>query len=143
MYPKLAAKWGTLIYFGSSFADFTIQKPAVSELDKILMSLLFPTLATARASRNLCIYEYTPGGPGLSWDNIWVKYHNYRIGTYFLIMIYALILHFIIGLLFEKYGSVPEIIKNIGKLFFKNEKTNFRSKGKSQNDLNFFENEDE
>lgn len=24
MYPKLAAKWGTLIYFGSAFADFTI-----------------------------------------------------------------------------------------------------------------------
>ena len=30
MYPKLAAKWGTLIYFGSAFADFTIQKPAGS-----------------------------------------------------------------------------------------------------------------
>ena len=24
MYPKLAAKWGTIIYFGSSFADFTV-----------------------------------------------------------------------------------------------------------------------
>jgi len=24
MYPKLAAQWGTLIYFGSTFADFTI-----------------------------------------------------------------------------------------------------------------------
>ena len=113
MYPKLAAKWGTLIYFGSSFADFTIQKPAVAEFDKIMMSLLFPTLATARASRNLCIYEYVPGGPGLSWDNIWVSYHNYRIGTYFSVMIYALIFHFSIGMLFEKYGSVPEIVRNI------------------------------
>jgi hypothetical protein len=24
MYPKMAAKWGSLIYFSSTFADFTI-----------------------------------------------------------------------------------------------------------------------
>jgi hypothetical protein len=107
MYPKLAAKWGTLIYFGSAFADFTIQKPAVKEDDKILMSLLFPTLSTARASRNLCIYEYTPGGDGLNWDTLWWTYHNYRIITYFAIMVYAFVLHFTIGMLFERYGSVP------------------------------------
>ena len=121
MYPKLAAKWGTLIYFGSAFADFTIQKPAVSEFDKTKMSLLFPTLATARASRNLCIYEYTPGGPGLAWDNLWVKYHNYRIGTYFVVMVYALVLHFLIGMLFEKYGSAPEIFRSAVKYLFLDE----------------------
>jgi len=31
MYPKLAAKWGSLIYFASSFFDFTIQKIGISE----------------------------------------------------------------------------------------------------------------
>ena len=118
MYPKLAAKWGTLIYFGSAFADFTIQKPAVKEFDKIIMSLLFPTLSTARASRNLCIYEYTPGGSGLNHETLWWRYHNYRIITYFFIMIYAFVLHFSIGMLFEKYGSVPQIIMQIKHHFF-------------------------
>lgn len=85
------------------------------------MSLIFPTLATARASRNLCIYEYTPGGPGLAWDNLWVKYHNYRIGTYYVVMIYALILHSLIGMLFEKYGSAPEMFRSLLKFFFKDQ----------------------
>ena len=50
MYPKLAAKWGSLIYFSSSFFDFTIQRIGISEQTKVLMSLLFPTLSLARAS---------------------------------------------------------------------------------------------
>lgn len=82
----------------------------MSEEDKIFMSLIFPTLSTARASRNLCIYEYTPGGDGLTWDTLWWEYHNYRIITYFWIMLYAFVLHFSIGMLFEKYGSVPQIL---------------------------------
>jgi hypothetical protein len=104
----------------------------VAEFDKLMMSLLFPTLATARASRNLCYYEYTPGGPGLAWDNIWVSYHNYRIGTYFVVMIYALVLHFSIGMLFEKYGSVPEIARIVIKYFSKN-KGNYSRSHESSN----------
>jgi len=119
MYPKLAAKWGSLLYFGSTFADFTIQQQGVTEMTKIGMSLIFPTLATARASRNISIFEYIPGGSGLNWhDTLWVNYHNYRIITYFGIMVFAFFFHLSIGLLFDKYGSVPEIIKNFKVAIF-------------------------
>jgi hypothetical protein len=80
-----------------------------------MMSLLFPTLSTARASKNLSTYEYTPGGQGLTWDTLWMKYHNYRVATYFAIMAYALVLHFAIGMLFEKYGCVSDLIKSLQK----------------------------
>jgi hypothetical protein len=114
MYPKLAAKWGSLIYFGSTFADFTIQSNGISERTKVLMTMLFPNLATARASRNLCTYEYIPGGPGLNYhETLWIEYNQYRIITYYIIMVYAFFLYLGIGMLFEKYGSVPEIIRNI------------------------------
>lgn len=49
MYPKLAAKWGSLIYFGSSFFDFSIQQIGISESTKVAMSVLFPTLSLCRA----------------------------------------------------------------------------------------------
>ncbi len=121
MAPKIAAKWGTLIYFGSTFGDFMIQKPAVDESKKVILSLIFPNLATARASRSLCLFEYSGGGTGLNFnDTLWIEYHNYRIITYFLVMIYAFVLYSIVGLLFEKYGSVPEIIYNFMKLFMSN-----------------------
>ena len=116
MYPKLAAKWGSLIYFSSSFADFTIQRIGTAEYKKNLMCLLFPTLSVARASRNLAIYEYTPGGTGLNWDEtLFEPYHNFRIISYFGIMAWALAVHFSIGMLFERYGSVPEILRNFVK----------------------------
>ena len=116
MYPKLAAKWGSLIYFSSSFFDFTIQKIGIAESTKIIMSLAFPTLSVARASRNLAVHEYTPGGEGLDYnDTLLEPYHNYRIITYFGVMIYALVFHFMIGMLFENYGSVPEIINHFSK----------------------------
>ena len=114
MYPKLAAKWGSLIYFSSSFADYTIQKIATAESTKILVCLIFPTVSVSRASRNLAIYEYTPGGTGLNWDEtLFQPYHNFRIINYFFIMLYALVFHFSVGMLFEKYGSVPEILRNL------------------------------
>jgi len=117
MYPKLAAKWGSLIYFSSSFFDFTIQKIGIAESTKLLVCMFFPTLSIARASKNLVIFEYTPGGPGLNYnETLLVPYHNFRIINYFFIMVYALIVHFMIGMLFEKYGSVPEILKELKTL---------------------------
>jgi hypothetical protein len=112
MYPKLAAKWGSLIFFGSSFVDFTIQKHGIPEIKKTIMSFIFPTLATTRAFQNTVIHEYTPGGTGLDWDStLFEPYHNYRVCTYFYVHFCAFFLHLSIGMLFEKYGSVPEIIK--------------------------------
>jgi len=85
----------------------------VNEKTKIVMCMLFPTLSVARASKNLAIFEYTPGGTGLNFDEtLYEPYHHFRVITYFAIMIYALIFHFCIGMLFEKYGSFPEIIRN-------------------------------
>ena len=46
---------------------------------------------------------------------MWETYHNFRISVYFGIMLWALVFHFSIGMLFERYGSVPEIIRNIIK----------------------------
>jgi hypothetical protein len=122
MIPKIAAKWGTLIYFGSTFGDFMITKPAVDERTKVIMSLIFPNLATARASRNLCIFEYSGGGTGLNYHHtLWLKYHNFRIITYFLVMIYAFFLNLTVGLLFEKYGSLPVVFKNLKTSIFGSE----------------------
>ena len=112
MYPKLAAKCGTMIYFGSTFADFTVQKPGVPEIKKVIVSVLFPTIATARASKNLSKFEYKPGGTGLDWDMLWKPYHEFRIGTYFIIMAWGFMSHLIIGLLFENFGSINEIWLN-------------------------------
>ena len=87
--------------------------PGIDERTKTVMSIIFPNLATARASRNLCTFEYIPGGSGLNYhDTLWAPYHNYRIITYYLVMIFAFFFHLSIGMLFEKYGSVPEIIRN-------------------------------
>ena len=81
------------------------------------MCLAFPTLSVARASKNLAIYEYTPGGTGLNFDDtLFEPYHNFRIIAYFGVMIYALVFHFMVGMLFERYGSVPEILKNVMNL---------------------------
>jgi len=103
MYPKMAAKWGTLIFFGSTFADFTIQKPGVSETIKVMMSFIFPNLATARASRNLCVFEYNPGGLGLSSHTLFEPYQHYRIITYYIVMVWALFAQLAAGILFEKW----------------------------------------
>ena len=132
MYPKLAAKWGSLIYFSSAFADFTIQKIGIAERTKNLMCMAFPTLSVARASKNLAIFEYTPGGTGLNFDDTLFKpYHNFRIISFFGIMIYALVFHFSIGMLFERYGNVPEIIKNLQILVFGKQKEEINIKSRN------------
>jgi len=80
------------------------------------MSMAFPTLSVARASQNLAIFEYTPGGSGLNYDyTLFEPYHNFRIITYFTVMLWALVFHFSIGMLFERYGSFPEIVRNVMK----------------------------
>jgi N-glycosylase/DNA lyase len=83
MYPKLAAKWGTLIYFGSSFADFTVQRAGVNEKYKIFISMIFPSVATARACKNVSMIEYQTGGSGLDWWNLFTPYNEYRVFLYF------------------------------------------------------------
>ena len=67
------------------------------------MSFIFPNLATVRASRNLVIFEYNPGGGGLDWQQLWVSYQNYMIGTFFVVMVWALVSQFTIGYHIEKY----------------------------------------
>lgn len=114
MYPKLAAKWGSLVFFGSSFVDFTIQKIGIAEWKKVALSLMFPTLSIARASQNIVIFEYTPGGTGLNFDEtLYAPYHDYRVITYFAIMVYSLVVTFAVGLLFEKYGNLPSIFRQL------------------------------
>lgn len=147
MYPKLAAKWGSLIYFSSSFVDFIIFKIGIAEVTKIKMCLLFPTLAVARASKNLAIYEYTPGGPGLNFNQtLFEPYHNFRMISYFAIMLYALVVHFLIGMAFERYGSLPEILKNLKVLILGKpdelrayDSTRSSTKNKKEVDLSNFE----
>ena len=111
MYPKLAGMWGALLFFGTTFADFMVQKSGVSETKKIIVSLMFPNVAIARANRNLAQFEYKPGGHGLSFnETLFESLDNYRISTYFLVMTFALVSQMLIGFLFEKYGSLNEII---------------------------------
>lgn len=119
MFPKLAAQWGTLIYFGSCFADFTIIKQQTPECYKLLMSIIFPTLATARSSNNLVKFEYFPGGQGINYESIFQQYDQYRMISYYLIMAFSFFFHLGLGLLFERYGSIPKIIENIGDLVWK------------------------
>jgi len=68
MYPKLAAKWGTLMYFCSAFIDLIIKRSGIPEYIKILMAMLFPNLATTRACFSLVVFEFNPNGNGLGWD---------------------------------------------------------------------------
>jgi hypothetical protein len=112
MYPKLAAKWGTLLYFCSAFIDLIIKKPGISESTKIIMSLIFPNLATTRSCYNLVVYEFNPHGTGLGFDaTLWGKIDGYRVITYFPVLLFALVFHFTLGMLLESYGSAPAIWK--------------------------------
>ena len=77
MYPKLAAKWGTLLYFCSAFLDLIIKKPGIAERTKVLMSLLFPNLATTRACHSLVVYEFNPNG--MVWAGIALFGESYTI----------------------------------------------------------------
>mmetsp|Transcript_24031 Transcript_24031/g.36976 ORF Transcript_24031/g.36976 Transcript_24031/m.36976 type:complete len:218 (-) Transcript_24031:3848-4501(-) len=76
------------------------------------MSIIFPTLATARSSRNLVLFEYKIGGPGLTYESIFTQYDQYRMATYYVIMAFSFFLHLSIGLLLERYGSIPKIVEN-------------------------------
>ena len=119
MYPKLAAKWGTLMYFCSAFIDLIIKKPGISEVQKILMSLIFPNLATTRACFCLIVYEFNPNGSGLGWDEtLWGKLQGYRVITFFPVLLFALVFHFTLGMLLERYGSLPAIWRNFMRYIF-------------------------
>ena len=74
MNPKLAAKWGSLVYFGSTFADISVQKSGISEVTKIIVSLIFPNVAITRASRNLSLFEYNTGGDGLTRETVFENF---------------------------------------------------------------------
>lgn len=81
--------------------------------------MLFPTLSLARSCQNLAIFEYTPGGSGLNYDEtLYGKYHNFRIISFYLIMVFSLIFHFSIGMLLERYGSFPELIRSMTRKFY-------------------------
>ena len=67
------------------------------------MTFIFPNLATARASRNLVLFEYNPAGTGLSYTTLFENYQNYRISTYFIVMVWALLSQLVIGYYVEKY----------------------------------------
>ena len=103
MLPKMAAKWGSLIYFSQTFADFTIQKAGIGERTKNVMTFIFPNLAIARASRNLCVFEYNPAGVGLNYDNLYESIYNYRVITFYYVMAYSFILYLTIGVLIERW----------------------------------------
>ena len=119
MYPKLAAKWGTLVYFCSAFIDLIIKRSGIAESTKIIMSMIFPNLATCRACQNLIVFEFNPNGSGLGWDHtLWGKNGNYRIITYFLVLTFALISHFTLGMLLEKYGNAPAIWRSLMRYIF-------------------------
>jgi hypothetical protein len=68
MYPKLAAKWGTLIYFCSAFIDFMVKNSGIAEWKKVCVALLIPNIATTRTSFNIVNYEWNVNGEGLNFD---------------------------------------------------------------------------
>lgn len=60
------------------------------------------------------IFEYTSGSPGLYYnDCLWKPYHNFRIINYFFIMVYALVTHFMVGLVIERFGSLPGFFRYV------------------------------
>ena len=101
------------------------------------MSFIFPTLATTRAFQNTVIYEYTPGGTGLDFDyTLYKPYHNYRVITYFYVHLFAFFLHLTIGMLFEYYGSVPEIIRALIKIIKGKKQLEIENKKQMMEDSN-------
>lgn len=53
------------------------------------MSFIFPNLAIARATRNLCVFEYNPSGVGLNFENLFEIFQNYRIINFYYVMPFA------------------------------------------------------
>ena len=80
MYPKIAAKWGTLIYFCQTFADFMTKKPYCPEAYKVAMGLIFPNTATAKAGITVVALDYKPGGVGLTLETMWQRHSNFTVG---------------------------------------------------------------
>jgi hypothetical protein len=110
MYPKLAAKWGTLIYFCSAFIDFTVKNPGISEWKKILVAMVIPNIATTRTSFNIVTYEWNVNGTGLGFDStLFSRYMNWRVINYFPLLLWSFCLHLTIGMLLEHYGSANQI----------------------------------
>lgn len=123
MLPKLAAKWGTLIYFCSSFIDFTIRNPGLAEWKKVAAAMVVPNVATTRTCFNIVTYEYSPNGDGLGFnDTLYAKYHNWRVINYFPIMIWSLFVHMTIGMLLERYGSAQQIYRSFMRWLFAEQK---------------------
>ena len=110
MYPKLAAKWGTLIYFCSAFIDFMVRNGGIAEWKKILVAMIIPNIATTRTSFNIVTFEWNVNGQGLSYDkSLYMKYENWRVINYFPLMLWSFTLHLTIGMLLEYHGSANQI----------------------------------
>mmetsp|Transcript_14546 Transcript_14546/g.22597 ORF Transcript_14546/g.22597 Transcript_14546/m.22597 type:complete len:122 (-) Transcript_14546:75-440(-) len=80
---------------------------------KIMLGLLFPNTATAKAGVIIAQFDYNPGGEGLTPGTLWQYVANFSVGYYFIIMIYGFFLQLGIGMLFRYYGSLPEILSSI------------------------------
>ena len=68
-----------------------------------MMTFLFPNLAIARASRNICVFEYNPAGEGLNFENLYESVYNYRIIYFYYVMIYSFFVYLLIGFLIERW----------------------------------------
>jgi len=60
---------------------------------------MFPNVAITRASRNLSLFEYNPGGDGLTRDTVFENFQNYRISTLYFVMIFALFTQTSLGMI--------------------------------------------
>lgn len=93
--PRTASIMSILIYFFTSFLDFTVNSSYLEEYRKILASIL-PTIGMARAISNISKYE--KAGIGLQTSNIFEVYRNYSVFTAYYMFIVGCVLSYLTGI---------------------------------------------
>jgi len=84
-----------LIYFFTSFLDYTVNDVYIPQYKKTLASIL-PTIAMSRSLALINVYE--SAGVGLQMSNIGEVYDNYQVSVAFYMFVIGLVLSTSTGL---------------------------------------------
>jgi hypothetical protein len=93
--PRTASIMSILIYFFTSFLDFTVNSAYIEQYRKIMASIL-PTIGMSRSLSNISRFE--KAGIGLHLDNLSEVYVNYSILSAYYMFILGMVLSTVTGI---------------------------------------------
>jgi ATP-binding cassette subfamily A (ABC1) protein 3 len=96
---KFAGLISTLIFFGASLANLTLQSESTPYIKKMLVSLL-PQVAMCQIATVIAEYEST--GVGIRWQNLNSPYLNYTYEEGMGMLVIDLVLFVVLGLWLDK-----------------------------------------